>query len=58
MVGVYLSHDHFCVRIYGSTILFEKKIVARDAAEFQVELPPASTHLYFTGPARLLPAGE
>ena len=38
--------------------LFSRQIVARDTAAFQVELPPASTTLYFTGPARLLPDGH
>ncbi len=30
--------------------LFNKRVVAAHAAEFQVELPPASTTLFFTGP--------
>ncbi len=38
--------------------LFARQIVARDTAAFQVDLPPASTALYFTGPARLLPDGH
>jgi hypothetical protein len=35
--------------------LFEEKVVARKATTFSVELPPASTALYFTGDERLLP---
>ncbi|MCL5995248.1 MAG: hypothetical protein M1546_04245 [Chloroflexi bacterium] len=31
--------------------LFDGRVLARDAAEFKVELPPASTALYFTGKA-------
>ena len=35
--------------------LFGEKLLARDTDEFQVDLPPASTALYFTGQANLLP---
>ena len=35
--------------------LFNRHVLARDAREFQVVLPPASTALYFTGEERLLP---
>jgi hypothetical protein len=34
--------------------LFEKKVVARQAGQFQVVLPPASTALFFTGEATAL----
>ena len=36
--------------------LFNSSEVARDTAEFQVDLPPASTSLYFTGRASQVPA--
>ena len=36
--------------------LFNRRIIARDTAEFQVDLEPASTVLYFTGAAADLPA--
>jgi hypothetical protein len=35
--------------------LFAEKVVARKTTTFSVELPPASTALYFTGDERLLP---
>ena len=38
--------------------LFGQQLLARNTAEFQVELAPASTALYFTGPASLLPDGH
>ena len=31
--------------------LFAKHVVARDTDAFDVDLPPASTHVYYTGPA-------
>lgn len=34
--------------------LFNEQVLARGVTEFQVELPPASTALYFTGQERLL----
>ena len=34
--------------------LFNEQVLARGVKEFQVELPPASTALYFTGQERLL----
>ena len=34
--------------------LFKGAVVARDATEFEVELPPASTALFFTGDEALL----
>ena len=37
--------------------LFNQQVLARNAAEFQVELEPASTALYFTGPAAGVPRG-
>jgi hypothetical protein len=36
--------------------LFNGRVLARDTAAFQVELPPASTALYFTGAASALAA--
>ena len=36
--------------------LFSQEVLANNAAEFDVHLAPASTSLFFTGPARLLPA--
>jgi len=36
--------------------LFGEQVLANNATEFDVHLAPASTALYFTGPARLLPA--
>ena len=35
--------------------LFNERVLVRNAAEFKVELPPASTALYFTGKESLLP---
>ncbi len=34
--------------------LFERRTVARGAADFQIDLPPASTSLFYTGPAAVL----
>jgi hypothetical protein len=34
--------------------LFENRTIAKNAAEFEVTLPPASTSLFYTGDARLL----
>ena len=34
--------------------LFERRVAARDAAEFTVDLSPASTSLFYTGPAAVL----
>ena len=34
--------------------LFNRQVIARQADEFEVHLPPASTALYFTGPENLL----
>jgi beta-galactosidase len=34
--------------------LFEKRTIAKNTAEFEVTLPPASTALFYTGDARLL----
>jgi hypothetical protein len=36
--------------------LFNQQVLANNAAEFDVHLAPASTALYYTGPARRLPA--
>jgi hypothetical protein len=35
--------------------LFADRVVARDADRFRVDLPPISTHLWFTGDEQLLP---
>lgn len=36
--------------------LFNQRLLARNTADFEVELPPASTALYFTGKIGLLPS--
>ncbi len=37
--------------------LFNRRELARDSLEFEIELPPASTSLFFTGKRELLPWG-
>jgi hypothetical protein len=34
--------------------LFQRRLAARNAASFEIELPPASTSLFYTGPAAAL----
>jgi hypothetical protein len=38
--------------------LFQERVVARDVTAFDVDLPPASTALYYTGPGEKVPGRQ